>query len=333
MVIAENTNITGIFASDLIIQSAIVESLARIIAQPEEIGYIFQNLNQDKLTEKGYGQAQIDRFQEWFLNSNIPVSPSFRVDETVFPIITFGLQSSTEESQTLGDVHYIPAENTQADFPPLAGPFDPIVYQPSSGIMQLPIISDLVVQPGMTIRDRVGRKYIILDTLDDDLITLAPGTVGDFKGCFLEAGPRLITTIESTFMREVFSIGVHVQGEAFYLIALHAILSYALNKYKEELLEARGYECSVISNTEFRRNNEFDNELVFSRWMNITGLVKHVWAKRVFRKIEQVNVVPTISMADTGLIISAVDDDLNNPPVDDQGLPQQSDDSFVVRPQ
>jgi hypothetical protein len=334
MAVFADTNIVGIYQSDLILQSAIVESLSRIIADPDEIDYIFQSLNQDKLTAKAYGQEQIDRFKEWFLSQDVPVSPSFRIDETVMPIISFGLNSSDETQETLGDTHYVTHENTRADFPPLAGPFDPVDYAPSSGIMTLPDSVGALAQPGMSIRDHNGRKHAVVDTLDDNVISLTPGTVADFHGSFLNAGPKLITSIESTFMREIYSIGVHVQGEAFYLIALHSILIYALQKFKEELLEARGFEVSTITNTEFRRNNEFGNEVVFSRWLNISGLVKHVWAKKVFRKIETVNVVPTISMVDVGgLIISAVDDDLNNPPVDDQGLPQQPDDSFVVRPQ
>lgn len=333
MRIAPDTNIVGVFQSDLIIQSAIGEALKRIRENPQEIDYIFQSLVQDNLTATGYGQEQIDRFREWFLNQDVPVSPTFRVDETIWPIITFGLQSSDETSQTLGDIHYITHENTDADFPPLVGPFSPVSYSPSSGIMSVPVNVAAIAQPGMTIRDRNGRKHPIIDTMDDDLITLTIGTVADFRGSFLEAGPKLITSIESTFMREVYSIGVHVQGEAFYLIALHSILIYALQKYKQDLLEARGFEVSSITNTEFRRNNEFGNEVVFSRWLNISGLVKHVWAKKVFHRIQEVDVVPTISMAEIdGLIISAVDDDLNNPPVDDQGLPQQPDDPFVVRP-
>lgn len=334
MQILPTSVISGIFSSDLIIQSAVVESLKRIRDTPTEIDYVFRNLINDKLTSDEYGQAQIESFKDWFLNSDIPVSPSWRVDQTVFPIITFSLQSSDESFQTLGDVNYQPSEDTGADWPPSAGPFDPISYTPSSGIMQLPdFVDEVVVVPGMYILDRNGRQHTIIDTIGDDLISLAPGTFADFHGAFLKAfAPRLTTSIESTHMTEIFSLGLHVQGESFYLIALHSILLYALQKYKEELLEARDFECSVITNTEFRRNNEFGNELVFSRWIQIKGIVRHVWAKTVRPKIEAVT-FNNLGGKDTGIIISAVDDDLNKPPVDEEGLPAQPDDFYTVRPQ
>jgi len=331
------TNIVGIFQSDLIIQSAIVESLKRIYDSPDEIDYVFNSLIKDKLTSQQYGQKQIDSFKTWFLNSDIPCSPAFRVDETKLPIITFSLMNSDEAYQFLGDIHYITHEDTDADWPPLAGPFNPVAYFPSSGIMQLPFpntpLDDITITPGMFILSNAGTRYLIVDVLDTDIISLTPGIIADFTGCFLERKPKLVTSIESTRMKETYSIGIHVQGEAFYLIALHAILSYSLNKYKEELLEARGFEISTVTNTEFRRNNDFGQELVFSRWLNISGVVEHVWAKRVFKKIQEVNVQPIISEPDYGIIISAVDDDQNNPPVDEAGLPAQTDDPFTVRPQ
>src|ERR1022692_3112305 len=97
------TNIEGVFQSDLILQSAIGVSLQRMRENPEELQYVFNSLIKDKITtDQGYGQNQIDSFQKWFLNQDIPVSPAFRVDETKWPIITFSLMNSDETNQTLG---------------------------------------------------------------------------------------------------------------------------------------------------------------------------------------------------------------------------------------
>lgn len=334
MVVSPTSVINGIWQGDLIVQSAIVEALKRMRDCPTEIDYVFHSLINDQLTSDEYGQAQIDSFKEWFLNSDIPVSPSWRVDQTVFPIITFSMQSSDEISQTLGDINYQTSEDTGADWPPSAGPFDPVSYSPSSGIMQLPdFVDEVVVVPGMYVSDRNSRQHTIIDTLDDDIISLTPGTFADFHGALLGSfAPRLTTSIESTHNRDVFSVGLHVQGESFYLIALHSILLYALQKYKEELLEAREFECSVITNTEFRRNNEFGNELVFSRWLQVSGLTRHVWAKSVRPKIKSVN-FQNLGGQDTGIIISPVGENDIKPPVDEQGKPAQPTDPYTVRPQ
>ncbi|HVT62197.1 MAG TPA: hypothetical protein VHD33_01755 [Legionellaceae bacterium] len=327
--VSPDTNITGIFQSDLVLQSAIATALDRIEANPDEIDYIFQSMVKDPITKTMYGQAQIDSFKHWFLNTNIPVAPAFRVsEENLPPIITFSLISSDETDQTLGDVHYIPQEDTSAKWPVVAGPFDPVSYSASSGIMQLPSSIKAEIGPGMILVDRQGNKYPIIECYGDNEISLEPGTAGDFYHLLLKSNASsLITTIESVFMREVYQVGVHCMGEPIFLIGLHNILLYALQKYKEELLEAREFERSVITNTDLRRNNDFGNELVFSRWLNISGYVKHIWAKNKFRKIEQVNVYPTISE----VIISGVDDINDNTPVNECGIPVA--DPFAVRPQ
>ncbi len=328
-----DTEIQGVHQSDVIIRSAIVRSLERLYADPSQLDHVFHSLTEDVETRQVYGEKQVDLAKKWFLNTNIPVFMAFRVAEEAIPCITISLQESVEAEQTHGDVHYVPQEETTGDWPVLSPKFTPRAYSPTSGIMLLPagLMGDHLIAPGMFIVTRDGRKYEIKENLGDDEISLAPKTVGDFTDAVIKgARKRYVTTIESVQFKETYQIGIHVLGEPAYLLYLHSILKYCLLKFKQELLEARGFERSVLSSTDFRRNQEFEVEEVFSRFINITGFVRQIWPKDVKPLIEVVDTQPIISEAElSGLLFSGGSGD----PVNEAGAPVDSNDSWGVIPQ
>ncbi len=328
-----DTEIQGVFQSDVIIRSAIVRSLERLYADPSQLDHVFHSLTEDAETRQVYGEKQVELAKKWFLNTSIPVMMAFRVAEEQIPCITISLQESTEAEQTHGDVHYQPQEETRGDWPVLSRKFTPLRYSPTSGIMVLPhdLMGDQVIAPGMFLLTRDGRTYEIKENLGDDEISLAPNTVGDFVNAVVKgARKRYVTTIESVQFKETYQIGIHVQNEPAYLLYLHAIVLYCLMKYKQDLLEARGFERSTLASTDFRRNQEFDVEEVFSRFITVTGFVRQSWPKDVKPMIDVVETQPIISEAVLdGLIFSGGDGDAIN----EAGDPVDDDDSWGVIPQ
>ncbi len=273
---------TGVIQSDLLIRAAITRALDEMRANPKVVENVFQSLAQDTLTSGEYGEAQIEQAKDWFLKTEIPIFMSTRIDEAKFPCISIALVESVETEATLGDVHYEVQEDTDADWPPIAGPFAPAAYAVSSGMMRLPasVISSIVLVPGMVIVDRVGKVHSVLEILDDDLISLTPGTVADFGAALLKGPkPKLVTPLESLNFRETYSIGLHAQGEVSHLYYLYSIVAYALLRYKETLLEGRGFERSTMAWAGVSRNEQTEVELVFSRYCTMTGYVRQIWMK------------------------------------------------------
>lgn len=328
------TEIKGIFASDVVIRSAIVRALDNIYNDPKQLDYVFRSLVEDELTAPVYGQKQVELAKEWFLNTNIPVFMAFNIDSQHIPCITISLQESVETEQTLGDVHYVPQELTAGDWPALSPPFTPVAYSPTSGIMVLPpgLMGDDIVAAGMYVVTRDGRRYQVTANLGDDEISLAPYSVGDFtKAVIKPATERYVTTIESTDFKETYQVGIHVMGEPAHLLFLHAIVKYALLKYKQDLLEARGFERSVLQSTDFRRNQEFDAEVVFSRYINITGFVRQYWSKDMKQTIAVTSSSFEVAAAEN-LIVGAVGSDSDADAVTDTGAAPGPDDAWSVIP-
>jgi hypothetical protein len=327
-----DTEIKGVFQGDVVVRTAIIRSMDNVRNDPKLLNYIFHYLAEDELTRDVYGEKQIELAKEWFLKTDVPVFMNFRVAEEAIPCITISLQESQESDQTHGDVHYVPQEPTAGDWPALTPQFTPLAYSPTSGIMVLPeaLMGDSTVAAGMIVQTRAGRQFPIQQNLGDDEISLKPGTVADFTDAVI-IGPkeRYATTIESVTFKEVYQIGIHVQGDPSYLLYLHSILQFMLLKYKQELFETRGFERTQLSSTDFRRNLEFENEVVFSRFITVTGYARYYWPKSVNPLVEVVETQPDFSAIE----ISGVGDDDQLPPVNDQGQsPPTPDDPWGVFP-
>ncbi len=266
------TEIKGVFQGDVIVRSAIIRAMQEVRKNPTLLNHIFHSLAEDDVTRDVYGEEQIQQAKDWFLKTEIPVMMNFRVAEEHLPAIVISLQESAEADQTHGDVHYVTQERTPGDWPVLTKPFTPVAYSPVSGLMVLPagLMADKVIGAGMFIMTRDGREHKIMQNLGDDEISLKPYTADDFTGAVIKgARERYVTTIESVTFKEVYQIGIHVIGEPVYLLHLHSIVQFMLLKYKQDLLERRGYERTALASTDFRRNREFENEEVFSRYITI----------------------------------------------------------------
>jgi hypothetical protein len=287
------SEVKGIYPSDLIIGSAINTALQRLRDDPSLVDDIFAKFTDDDMTSQQYGQSYIDQAKKWFLSTNVPVSMTYRVDEADCPIITIGLQESTEAEQTHSDVHYVPEEDLDdTNWPPLTQKFDVVQYAASSGLIVLPASVTSTVMPaiGMSILDAEGRAYPLIEILDDETVAIAPMTIASFRGAVLK-GPRskLVSNVESVNFRETYVVGCHVMGESSHLSYLHSIVLYSLLRYKQDLLEGRGLERTTLSSAEFRRNDLTGNELMFSRAIIVNGFVRQSWRKNKLERIQKID--------------------------------------------
>jgi hypothetical protein len=324
--VIEATKILGIFQGDIIVRTAIQEGMKRLYDDPQLLEYVFQSLAQDELTLKTYGERQIQDARTWFLTHKVPVLLSVRVAELVLPCITISLRESTEAEQTHGDVNYDTQESTPADWPPLTKPFTPTSYSPTSGMMQLPanIFVDAIIAPGQFVVTRGGNKYQIVDYLDDGLLQMQANIVDDFTDCVLK-GPesKYVTTIESVTFKETYEVGIHANGEPVNTIYLHSIIKFVLLKYKQELLEARNFERTVLASSDLRRNMEMENELAFDRFITITGYCRQWWPKK---KSERVQNVTSSLIVEPARVVNESD-----PALTDQGKAPDADTSWSVK--
>jgi len=299
------TRITGIHQSDIIIRSAVTAGLADMRANPWLLDYVFASLPQDTLTWKEYGEKDLQEARKWFVSTNVPVSILPRMDESKFPQITIELQESSEVAPeaTLGDVNYDPTESNDMTWPALTPQFTPISYTPSTGAVKLSLPLEPLVAKGMFIVDRLGKEHVIISVTSQSEFKIDKGTVADLRGCVLKGHrPNWVVDIESSSFKESYRLGIHVSGEPAHLTWLHAIVQFSLLRYKQVLMEARGFERSTISSSQVARAEWSEAENVFSRYITISGYVRQFWPKTIAPVID--------GMEFEGLQVSGQDKDV-----------------------
>lgn len=132
----------------------------------------------------------------------------------------------------------------------------------------------------------------------------------------LPRGTLLNVKMEGTYYREAYRLGLHVKGDYVPLLWLHSIVTFALFRYKEKLLEARGLERTKFSSLPMQQNQFFaPEERIFSRYITITGFVRHYWPKEVTGDIAKIE---TSIEVDSGIGVVPV---FNSGPFDMDGQP------------
>jgi len=312
-----DTSAIGIHQAYLILQSAIEAAIADLRANPWLLDYCFKSLPYDTLTSDKFGEKQLKLAKEWFLKSTITVVPNIRADANVkVPCVSISAGTSVESNATLGDVHYDPQEDNADYWPSLYGPFSPVSYDATTGIIVFPSdISDvLVLAIGQQIVTKIGQTIDIIEVIDSTSAKIAPEISFEInKSTIRGKKPTKITTLESVEFQEMYSIGCHAPSEVSYIYWLHSIIEFCLLRYKQVLLEERGFERTQIKNSEVRKEwDENSSEFIYSRYISITGIVRNVWPKAIFDKINTVLFQPVIDGTDSVLTDSTDIADINS---------------------
>jgi hypothetical protein len=281
------SEIPGVFQADLILRSAIIEAINDLRANPWLLRYCFNGLILDPLTKDEYGKNEVDRAVEWFITHDIPVFLDTRKDPVKLPAISIKLVSSTEDAATLADVHYDPTEDSSISEFKLTQNFNAISYDQNTGKVTIPkdIGDSFILAAGQVLVDKAGNQFGILEVLDFNVFRISKNLITDLSNSYIKGkDPAYIATLESMYFKETCQLGLHVAGEQVHLVYLHSIMQFILLRYKQSLLEARNLERTQISSSDFGLNPAFEKELVYSRYITVTGYTKNVWPKFVTPK-------------------------------------------------
>jgi hypothetical protein len=285
------TEVRGIFPTDLIIKTAIEFGIKDLRANPAQLNMVFASLLVDAETSQLFGQKERLNAINWFNKTELPVLWDLRLASDTFPSISYTLLGDDEQEFTLADVHYQTQEGTQAEWEPLTPQFSP-EYDPTTGMVTVPTSISSLIEPSeaMVLVSGTGQVYQILEIVTDSQFLITPYLTVDLRKSVLKNNTaRLVTNIESSNFKQTIRIGCHTVGDPMNVIYLHAIVKYVLLRYRRTLLEARGFERSVISSSPPRKNDMFPVENLFSRDITLVGVVRDSWQDAQTERIVNVN--------------------------------------------
>jgi len=282
----------GINQADTKIRTMIKLALEEIRKAPWILEDIFSDFLDDQYLAE-YGAKEIARAKEWFLNNKIEILHKYRLDSQSYPCITIAMGESNEDDAqaTLADlsteVVELTPEEINKPIPYIVKPFIPASY--TNGILTAPfLLND--VSPGMLIVDPdTGNAWEITELIGADGIRIkdSPAIAADKLGIIPQYRVYRARRERASF-RESYQIGCHVHGDPTQVLWLWSIVLYAILRYRETLLEARGFKISSVKSTDMVRDDAFDpgGENVYKRFIMISGLVENSWLKSPKRIIE-----------------------------------------------
>jgi hypothetical protein len=203
-----------------------------------------------------------------------------RVDESKVPCITVAIQSSNETAATLGDVNYDTVEQVHNLQRIKYYDLSLSSYNAVTGACTVPASTPVEVFVGEYVKTVSGNLYPVLDVSSDVSFKIATGIVEQLTHIQIVASQISTVTLESLEFRETGEIGCHVHSEPIYLTYLWSIVMFVLLRYKEELIEGRGYERTTLSSTGIVLNTGLPiSQPVYTRMINISGYVRQYWPK------------------------------------------------------
>ena len=289
----------GIFQGDLIIKSAIELSLQDMRKNPWIIEDVFGSLIENPILNRKYGLKEVTRAKEFVLNNEIPVYMRHRLDKKEFPCITLSIGNSEEDKSlaTLGDQSvcfedYDPCD-IQKPIRYIISPFKPTSYDKSTGIVEVPkdIQEYRYIDKGMIAIDpKTGIGFIITGKAGDNGFQIKQGsTLPKGEIAIVPQYAMWRARRERAISQESYNIGCHVNGDPSTLIFLYGVVKYALYRYREGLLEHNNFQLSSIRSTDLIKNDAFNIENVYSRWITLSGQVEESWVKSPMRWIEAID--------------------------------------------
>lgn len=291
-----------IFAGDVIIKLAIQQGLEDLRKNPWLIDDILGQFSSEPAISSIYGKKEVDAAKQWFLNNKIDVYMRYRNDKDELPCVTIALGGSNEldEMKHLADVStevvtLMPGDiNKPISF--VVKPFTAVSYDDDLGEIVVPAsVSLRQVRPEMVLVDPdTGNGWVIRDIKDKTIVVDENLNISAKRFAVVPKYQIYRARREHTFFQESYSIGCHVHGDTAPLLWLHAFVIYSLLRYRESLLEARGFTQSSISSSDIVPNNDFGGpggENVFSRYVTLTGMAQNTWLKTPTRVIEGIDLV------------------------------------------
>lgn len=268
--------------TEFVVETVIRDGLGELKATPSRIDDIFSRFLEAHFLNQ-YGQEKIDQIKTYIANNQIRIVQSLAMVPTSMPCISIKLirADETEEMQNLGN-NYLD-EDLSKDPTVYVPVVQPGTYDTLTGKLTIINIADLsVVCAGMNFVDSNGTKFPIKSPISN-MSGMKYISIGSGQEPELTLPGRIESSIDFSRIerrmiriRETLSIGCHAKDDVHLAKFIYYILIYIL-KSRQESMIARGIELDRGTGNVFDREDEFEGENVFSRYVELNCLTEFVW--------------------------------------------------------
>ena len=272
---------------DLIVESIIRDGLERVKADNTLLDDVFEDLTA-AYADRKYGSAEIDKIKTLINEKNIAVVHSFHEGAAKSPCysIQLGMDGENKQEARLGDLDEELQEQivdpVKLDALKRVDNLIPTAYDPLTGKVSVPDTADMSMVRKMFIyEDGAGTEFEVLSGISN-----TPGN--KFFFIAKDASPDIVnegfirtfldfTQIEIRGVTHDVKImlGVHTK-EALLTKYLYTLLKYFILSRKDDIIK-RGFFLASLSGSDFTRDLVYEGDMVFNRFLTVSGKVEDMW--------------------------------------------------------
>lgn len=291
----------GFNLTDLVIESILVEGFTAIRREPKILEDVFSKLNEiSPIINKKFGDREIARIKKYFQEKEIPIVQAFPTGPADIPCISIQLIDSTENGRYAHLDDYVTTVSEALDDEELAAKVKAsdlgvLDFDPLSGTLEFDPSDNIDnVNIGNMFVDAAGNKFKvvggIINTTSRKQFMIAPNSAPDTLGpCSVVSQITTKTSeLRGNMEDEKLLLGVHTE-ERLLTAYLMVLVKYFIVSRKKDLIN-RGFQLSTYSVSDFNLKNDYRADLVYSRYLTLSGTVENEWKSDVISAIEDIEV-------------------------------------------
>lgn len=289
---------------DLIIESLIRDGLDNARRDPSVLEDVFCDLTR-KYAKKKYGNKEINKIIEIIQKDEISIVHSFNLVNSSVPCISIQLADDREDESRASMSNFVQNMTVPITDPDrlanlvVVESFQPNSYSPNTGIVKVPDTVDLTaVHANHLFVDGDGTQFSILGGIVNDLgkkqfiiskqatVYLGPGA--EVKSVFNYDEYEKKGNTETTQL----ILGIHTK-DALMTKYLYVLVKYFMLSRQNDAIE-RGLQITTYTGSDFTRNMAYEADVIYTRFLNVSGMVQHQWRADKVRLIDHVDVRITV---------------------------------------
>ncbi|NIU02214.1 MAG: hypothetical protein GWN01_15330 [Nitrosopumilaceae archaeon] len=264
------------------LETVLRDGLSELRLNPDRLDDIFSKFLKTYFNNQ-YGQAKIDELKTWVTQNQIKIVHAKSQIPVQVPCISIQTMRTDEEEslQQFSDMY----EEVDTNITPnvIVSNVIPTSYDTVSGKLSIDNTVDLSeVCPGYIFVDNSDNEFEIQsgnsNISGNKFINIGKGKTPDLGGSgriesfldFKRTERRMIR------LRETIAIGCHTKNQVHLTKFLFALVYYVL-KSRSDVLEQRKIQVSRGDTSIFDMEEQFENELVFSRYIQMTCITQFDW--------------------------------------------------------
>lgn len=289
---------------DLIVESILRDGFANARNDLSVIDDVFCDLTM-AYADKKYGQAEIQRIKDIIANKEVSIVHSFNLVNSNLPCISIQLADDREDESKahMGNyVHNITRPFTTPEelaATVIVESFQPNSYSPNSGAVKVSDGVDL---------SQIHANHLFVDS-DGTKFTITGGIVNTAgkkqfvidKQATVNLGPgaEIRSSIDYNLYEKRGNIeqtqlilGIHTK-EALLTKYLYVLVKYFILSRQSDAIE-RGIQLNTYTGSDFTRNLAYEADVVYTRFLNVSGTVQHQWRSDKVQLVDNVEVTVLI---------------------------------------